>query len=418
MFVGVGASRVRDLFETGRKHAPCLIFIDEIDAVGRYRGAGLGGGHDEREQTLNQLLVELDGFDSRDGVILIAATNRPDVLDPALLRPGRFDRRVVVNKPDVKGRREILEVHVKRVPLGSDVDLDRLARATVGFSGADLENLVNEAALIAARKNRSFVAMEDFEQARDKVLMGQERRHLALSEEDRRITAYHEAGHAIVGKLLPNLDPIHKVSIIPRGMALGVTQTLPEKDQWNVSRSRLLNMLPFLYGGRVAEEIALGDVTTGAANDIERATELARRMVTEWGMSDLGPIAFEKYDSQPFLGLQYAQKSGDISPRMAEVIDEQVNAILKHAYQRAKDILTQNRSVLDRVAQALLEFETIDQEELDFLIAGNSVSELAKIRQNKQKPGLLNSSAEVTEAQVVSTFEPARGQTASGSSNT
>lgn len=303
MFVGVGASRVRDLFEQGKKNAPCLIFIDEIDAVGRHRGAGMGGGHDEREQTLNQLLVEMDGFESNEGVILIAATNRPDVLDPALLRPGRFDRRVVVNKPDLKGRRKILEVHTRKTPLSAEVNLDRIARGTPGFSGADLENLVNEAALQAARENKPKIEQEDFEKAKDKVMMGSERKSMVISEKDRRITAYHEAGHTLVGKKVPDLDPIHKVTIIPRGMALGLTQTLPEEDQLNLSKKKAESMIAFLFGGRAAEELVFQDYTTGAGNDIERATELARRMVCEWGMSaKLGPLALERREGPVFLG--------------------------------------------------------------------------------------------------------------------
>lgn len=385
MFVGVGASRVRDLFEQGRKHAPCLIFIDEIDAVGRHRGAGMGGGHDEREQTLNQLLVEMDGFESHEGVILIAATNRPDVLDPALLRPGRFDRRVVVGKPDVKGRLQILQVHTKKVPLGPNVDLEKLARGTPGFAGADLENLVNEAALIAARANKNLVEMEDFEKAKDKVIMGSERKSMVISEEDRKVTAYHEAGHALVGKMLKGLDPVHKVTIIPRGMALGVTQTLPEQDQLNLSKTKAQNMLPFLFGGRAAEELVFNEITTGASNDIERATDIARRMVCEWGMSVLGPIAYEKHDGQPFLGLQYAQKSHEYSSSTAEAIDREIKNLIDQAYAKAKEILSQHREALDRVAQALLEYETIDGQELDLLIQGTGVSELKKIRSNLEK---------------------------------
>jgi len=384
MFVGVGASRVRDLFEQGRKHAPCLIFIDEIDAVGRHRGAGMGGGHDEREQTLNQLLVEMDGFESHEGVILIAATNRPDVLDPALLRPGRFDRRVVVGKPDIKGRRQILDVHTRKTPLGQDVDLDKVARGTPGFAGADLENLVNEAALIAARANKSVVEMEDFEKAKDKVMMGSERKSMVISEEDKKITAYHEAGHTLVGKILKGLDPIHKVTIIPRGMALGVTQTLPEQDSLNLSKSKAEKMLPFLFGGRAAEEIIFGDITTGAGNDIERATDLARRMVCEWGMSPLGPLAFEKHEGQPFLGLQYAQKSREYSEDTAQKIDQEINRLINEGYSTAKKILEANRDALERLAQALLEYETIDGVEVDLLVAGTAVSEIKKRRLNAE----------------------------------
>ncbi|MBX3034998.1 MAG: ATP-dependent zinc metalloprotease FtsH, partial [Bdellovibrionaceae bacterium] len=336
MFVGVGASRVRDLFEQGKKNAPCLIFIDEIDAVGRHRGAGLGGGHDEREQTLNQLLVEMDGFESTEGVIIIAATNRPDVLDPALLRPGRFDRRVVVNKPDLKGREQILSVHTKKTPLGPDVEVSKIARSTPGFSGADLENLVNEAALIAARTDKKYLQMDDFEKARDKVIMGSERRSMVISDEDKKITAYHEAGHTLVGKKLPGLDPIHKVTIIPRGMALGVTQTLPEKDSLNLSKNRAENMIAFLFGGRAAEEVIFKDITTGAGNDIERATEIARRMVTEWGMSEkLGPQAYEKRDGPVFLGMNGGQTTKDYSDAKAEQIDTEVSRIIGDGYKKA-----------------------------------------------------------------------------------
>lgn len=384
MFVGVGASRVRDLFEQGKKNSPCLIFIDEIDAVGRHRGAGMGGGHDEREQTLNQLLVEMDGFESNEGVILIAATNRPDVLDPALLRPGRFDRRVVVGKPDVKGRRQILEVHTRKTPLSPHVDLEKIARGTPGFAGADLENLVNEAALIAARGNKSFLEMEDFERAKDKVMMGSERKSMVISEEDKKVTAYHEAGHTLVGKLLKGLDPIHKVTIIPRGMALGVTQTLPEQDSLNLSKTKAQNMLPFLFGGRAAEEIVFGDITTGAGNDIERATDIARRMVCEWGMSVLGPLAFEKNEGQPFLGMQYSQKSREYSDLTAQKIDQEVNQLILGSYEVAKNLIFQNREALDRLAQALLEYETIDAIEVELLVKGTPVSELKKLRENTQ----------------------------------
>ena len=321
MFVGVGASRVRDLFEQGKKSAPCLIFIDEIDAVGRHRGAGMGGGHDEREQTLNQLLVEMDGFESSEGVILIAATNRPDVLDPALLRPGRFDRRVVVNKPDLKGREQILGVHVRKTPLGPDVDVSKIARGTPGFSGADLENLVNEAALIAARTDKKYLEMHDFEAAKDKVMMGSERRSMVISDEDKKVTAYHEAGHTLVGKKLKGIDPIHKVTIIPRGMALGVTQTLPEKESVSLSKNQAENMIAFLFGGRAAEELIFKDITTGAGNDIERATEIARRMVCEWGMSKLGPLAFEKREGPVFLGMQYGHTTKAYSDHKAQEID-------------------------------------------------------------------------------------------------
>lgn len=398
MFVGVGASRVRDLFEQGKKNSPCLIFIDEIDAVGRHRGAGMGGGHDEREQTLNQLLVEMDGFESHDGVILIAATNRPDVLDPALLRPGRFDRRVVVGKPDVKGRKQILEVHTRKTPLGNNVDLDKIARGTPGFAGADLENLVNEAALIAARANKSYLEMEDFEIAKDKVMMGTERKSMVISEEDRRITAYHEAGHTLVGKTLKGLDPIHKVTIIPRGMALGVTQTLPEKDSLNLSKSKAEKMLPFLFGGRAAEEIIFGDITTGAGNDIERATDIARRMVCEWGMSPLGPLALEKNEGQPFLGMQHSQRSRVYSESTAQKIDDEINRLITDGYELSKKILLENRPALERIAEALLEYESIDGHEVELLFKGTEVSEIRKMRSNTQSQGPVAKEPEVKPA--------------------
>lgn len=385
MFVGVGASRVRDLFEQGKKNAPCLIFIDEIDAVGRHRGAGMGGGHDEREQTLNQLLVEMDGFESNDGVILIAATNRPDVLDPALLRPGRFDRRVVVNKPDLKGRAEILKVHTRKTPLANDVDLEKISRGTPGFSGADLENLVNEAALQAARDNKGRLEMEDFEKAKDKVLMGAERKSMVISEKDRKLTAYHEAGHAIVGRSLSGLDPIHKVTIIPRGMALGVTQTLPEEDQLNLSKSKATNMIAFLFGGRAAEEIVFEDYTTGAGNDIERATELARRMVCEWGMSDkLGPLAYEKREGPVFLGMQQTQ-SRDYSDAKAQDIDAEVFRLVKGGHDKAIEILKANLNVLHTMAGALLEYETIDSDEVNLMVQGGSLEEVVKLRESKKE---------------------------------
>lgn len=387
MFVGVGASRVRDLFEQGKKSAPCLIFIDEIDAVGRHRGAGMGGGHDEREQTLNQLLVEMDGFESTEGVILIAATNRPDVLDPALLRPGRFDRRVVVGKPDLKGREQILSVHMKKTPLGPDVEASKIARGTPGFSGADLENLVNEAALVAARSDKKYLEMEDFEKAKDKVIMGSERKSMVISDEDKRNTAYHEAGHTLVGKLLPGLDPIHKVTIIPRGMALGLTQTLPEKDALSFSKNQAENWIAFAFGGRAAEELIFKDYTTGAANDIERATNMARKMVCEWGMSPLGPLAYEKSDSPVFLGMGYGQKSKDYSESKAQEIDAEISRIINEGYKKAMSILTENRDALERLTQALLEFETIDGNEVDMLVKGAAVSEIQKVRSNKKDGG-------------------------------
>ncbi len=374
MFVGVGASRVRDLFEQGKKNAPCIIFIDEIDAVGRHRGAGLGGGHDEREQTLNALLVEMDGFESNEGVILIAATNRPDVLDPALLRPGRFDRRVVVARPDVKGREEILRVHTRKVPIGDDVDLSIIARGTPGFSGADLANLVNEAALWAARQNRKFVTMADFEMSKDKVLMGVERKSMILSDEEKKNTAYHEAGHALVAAMTPGADPVHKVTIIPRGMALGLTMQLPEADKHTYTREYLEAMLAVLMGGRSAEEIFLGHITTGAGNDIERATDIARNMVCEWGMSELGPLAFGKKDEAIFLGREIAQHR-DYSEDTAIQIDKEVRRIVNAAYEKARGILSDNRDVLERVAQALLEREVIDAAEVKLLMEGKPLPE-------------------------------------------
>lgn len=385
MFVGVGASRVRDLFEQGKRRAPCLIFIDEIDAVGRHRGAGMGGGHDEREQTLNQLLVEMDGFESNEGVILIAATNRPDVLDPALLRPGRFDRRVIVNKPDLKGREQILAVHTRKTPLSSGVDLEKIARGTPGFSGADLENLVNEAALQAARENKLRIEMEDFEKAKDKVLMGSERKSMVISEKDRRITAYHEAGHALVGKMLPGLDPIHKVTIIPRGMALGLTQTLPLEDTLNLSRSKATNMIAFLFGGRAAEEVVFKDFTTGAGNDIERATELARRMVCEWGMSEkLGPLALERRDGPVFLGMQQTQAK-EYSEAKAQEIDQEVYRLVTDGHDEAIRILEQNMNALNTMAEALLEYETIDGEEVDRIVKGSTLDEIKNYRNSRQE---------------------------------
>ncbi|HZT68214.1 MAG TPA: ATP-dependent zinc metalloprotease FtsH [Terriglobia bacterium] len=377
MFVGVGASRVRDLFEQGKKNAPCIIFIDEIDAVGRHRGAGLGGGHDEREQTLNQLLVEMDGFESNEGVILIAATNRPDVLDPALLRPGRFDRRVVVPRPDVKGREDILKVHTKKIPLAEDVDLQVLARGTPGFSGADLANLVNEAALLAARQNRKQVSMLDLETAKDKVLMGPERRSMILSEEEKRNTAYHEAGHALVAAMLPNADPLHKVTIIPRGMALGVTMQLPLDDKHTYTRDFLEAQLAIMMGGRVAEELFLNHITTGAGNDIEQATSIARRMVCEFGMSDLGPLAFGKNQQEIFLGRDLATQR-DFSEDTAIKIDQEVKKFVMTGYQRAKDILNTNREVLVRIAEALLVRESLDANEVKLLIDGKPLPELVR----------------------------------------
>src|SRR5712692_3123973 len=369
MFVGVGASRVRDLFEQGKKHAPCIIFIDEIDAVGRHRGAGLGGGHDEREQTLNQLLVEMDGFESNDGVILIASTNRPDVLDPALLRPGRFDRRVVVSRPDVRGREGILKVHTRKIPLGEDVDISVIARGTPGFTGADLANLVNEAALNAARYNKKVVAMSDFELAKDKVLMGAERKSMVISNEEKRVTAYHEAGHTLVGLKVPNADPVHKVTIIPRGMALGVTQQLPEGDRHNYTEDYLLGQISILMGGRIAEETFLGGITTGASNDIEKATELARAMVCEYGMSELGPLTFGKKEEQIFLGREIAQHR-DYSEETSIRIDSEVRKIVTEQYERATKIIQENRDTLVRLADALLEHESLDGVQIRRIVAG------------------------------------------------
>ena len=377
MFVGVGASRVRDLFEQGKKHAPCIVFIDEIDAVGRHRGAGLGGGHDEREQTLNQLLVEMDGFESNEGVILIAATNRPDVLDPALLRPGRFDRRVVVSQPDVRGREQILKVHTRKTPMAAGVDLSVIARGTPGFSGADLENLVNEAALLAARSDKKFLELSDFEHAKDKVMMGSERKSMVLTEAEKKTTAYHEAGHALVGKYMPGTDPIHKVTIIPRGMALGVTQTLPSEDRVNLSKDRAENSIAFLMGGRVAEELVFQQKTTGAGNDIERATDLARRMVCEWGMSDvLGPMTFGKKEQEIFLGREIGQNR-DYSEQTAQTIDREVRDIVERNYRRAKEILTGKMTVLHDLAKALLEYETLDGIEVERIVQGLKIERLA-----------------------------------------
>jgi cell division protease FtsH len=372
MFVGVGASRVRDLFEQGKKNAPCIIFIDEIDAVGRHRGAGLGGGHDEREQTLNQLLVEMDGFESNEGVILMAATNRPDVLDPALLRPGRFDRRVVVSRPDVRGREEILRVHTRKIPLAEDVDLSVLARGTPGFSGADLANMVNEAALSAARQNRKAVLHYDFELAKDKVLMGVERKSMILSDEEKKVTAYHEAGHAMIAVTLPNSDPVHKVTIIPRGMALGVTMQLPIDDKHNYTKDYLETEIAILMGGRLAEEIFLNQMSTGAGNDIERATELARKMVCEWGMSTLGPLTFGKKEEQIFLGREIAQHR-DYSEDTAIKIDLEVRRLVDEGYTRAKGILCENKETLTRIAMALLEREVLDANEIRMLVEGKEL---------------------------------------------
>ncbi len=373
MFVGVGASRVRDLFLQGKRNAPCIVFIDEIDAVGRHRGAGLGGGHDEREQTLNQLLVEMDGFESNEGVILIAATNRPDVLDPALLRPGRFDRQVVVPVPDVKGREEILKVHSQKTPLSEDVKLALLARGTPGFTGADLENLVNEAALLAARLGKERVEMADFEQAKDKVLMGVERKSMIIPLEERRITAFHEAGHTLVARMIPGTDPIHKVTIIPRGRALGITQQLPIDEKHTYPKDYLLNNISVMMGGRAAEELVLNSPTTGAGNDIERSTEIARKMVCEWGMSEkLGPLSFGKKEEEIFLGREFAQHR-DYSEETARVIDDEVKTIVSQSYERAKEIISTNIAILHELANTLLEKEVLDGNQIEIIIKGGNV---------------------------------------------
>ncbi|HXT95420.1 MAG TPA: ATP-dependent zinc metalloprotease FtsH [Polyangia bacterium] len=375
MFVGVGASRVRDLFEQGKKNAPCIIFIDEIDAVGRHRGAGLGGGHDEREQTLNQLLVEMDGFESNDGVILIAATNRPDVLDPALLRPGRFDRRIVVPRPDVKGRTGILGVHTKKTPLATGVDLDVIARGTPGFSGADLENLVNEAALLAARADKSQLDMHDFEMAKDKVLMGPERRSMIISDSDKRVTAYHEAGHALVGKMMKGSDPVHKVTIIPRGRALGLTQQLPAEDRLNLSKEQANDQIAVAMGGRVAEELIFHQLTTGASNDIQVATDLAKKMVCDWGMSDkLGPLHFGKREAEVFLGRDFGDAGKEYSEQTAVEIDHEIRTIVTANYERAKKAVMENLDKLKVLAEALLEYETVDGAEIDTLFSGGRLN--------------------------------------------
>jgi cell division protease FtsH len=395
MFVGVGASRVRDLFEQGKKNAPCIVFIDEIDAVGRHRGAGLGGGHDEREQTLNQLLVEMDGFESNEGVILISATNRPDVLDPALLRPGRFDRRIVVNPPDVKGREGIFKVHTTEIPLASDVDLAILARSTPGFSGADIANLVNEAALRAARFNKMKVDMADFEFAKDKVMMGSERRSLVMSEEEKRLTAYHEAGHALVAVLLPDADPLHKVTIIPRGMALGLTQQLPLEDRYTYARKYLEANLQVLMGGRLAEEAIFGadHMTTGAGNDLERATELARKMVCEWGMSEsMGPLTFGKREESIFLGKEFARHQ-DYSEETAERIDNEIRKFVNAAYEEASALITAHPGALEAIAQALLVHEVLNGDQIYELLEQHSDVDVAALKRQKER-----TDTEVTES--------------------
>jgi cell division protease FtsH len=389
MFVGVGASRVRDLFVQGKKNAPCLIFIDEIDAVGRQRGAGLGGGHDEREQTLNQLLVEMDGFESNEGVILIAATNRPDVLDPALLRPGRFDRQVVVPNPDLNGRRQILKVYARKVALSEDVDIDVLARGTPGFSGADLENMVNEAALVAAKKDKEMVGMEDLEEAKDKVMMGKERRSVILTEEEKKTTAYHESGHALVARLLPKADPVHKVSIIPRGQALGITMQLPVDERHNYSKEYLESTLVVMMGGRVAEQLFLDQLTTGASNDLERATKLARKMVCEWGMSEaFGSMAISDNGNEVFLGRELVQHK-HYSEETAKIIDAEVKKIVQNAYEKAKGILEQHQDIMRNLATALLERETVSGDELTKLINGETLPPFEKQPEKepeRQKP--------------------------------
>jgi len=380
MFVGVGASRVRDLFEQGKKHAPCIIFIDEIDAVGRHRGAGLGGGHDEREQTLNQLLVEMDGFESNDGVIIIAATNRPDVLDPAILRPGRFDRRITVPRPDVRGREEILRVHAKRTPLSPDVDLETLARGTPGFSGADLENLVNEAALLAARQDKDAVSMADFELAKDKVYMGTERRSMVISDEEKRTTAVHEAGHTLISVLINHHDPVHKVTIIPRGPALGVTWYLPKDDRHNLSKEQAESSIAVALGGRIAEEIMFGRMTTGAGKDIEKATEIGHKMVWEWGMSErLGPMVYGKKEESIFLGRDYAQRTQDYSEQTAQEIDQEVRGIVQRQYIKVKDLLTASRENLQRLSDSLIERETLDAEEIHAVLEGRELPKREKL---------------------------------------
>jgi cell division protease FtsH len=412
MFVGVGASRVRDMFEQAKKQAPCIIFIDEIDAVGRHRGAGLGGGHDEREQTLNQLLVEMDGFEANDGIIVIAATNRPDVLDPALLRPGRFDRQVVVPLPDIRGREQILKVHCRKVPIADDVDPSALARGTPGFSGADLANLVNEAALFAARASRRLVGMEEFERAKDKIMMGAERRSMVMSEKEKRTTAFHEAGHAIVGRLVPDHDPVYKVTIIPRGRALGVTQFLPEQDRYSHSRQHIMSSICSLFGGRIAEEMVLGPdgITTGASNDIERATSLARNMVTKWGLSEkLGPLKYDEDDDQPFLGRSASSRSLAVSEETARKIDEEVRVIIDDCYGRAKVILETHSDRLHAMADALIEFETLNSDQINDIMEGMPPRP-PEDPSNRRPP----SAPETSDAATDASADPAVGGSASG----
>ncbi len=395
MFVGVGASRVRDMFEQAKKQAPCIIFIDEIDAVGRHRGAGLGGGHDEREQTLNQLLVEMDGFEKSDGVIVIAATNRPDVLDPALLRPGRFDRQVVVGLPDIRGREQILKVHMRNVPLSDDVDPSIIARGTPGFSGADLENLVNEAALFAARGNKRLVRMEEFDKAKDKIMMGAERKSMVMSEKEKRNTAYHESGHAIIGRLMPEHDPVYKVTIIPRGRALGVTMFLPEEDRYSISGQNIRSQICSLFGGRIAEEMTLGinNVTTGASNDIQRATQLARNYVTKWGLSEkMGPLMYDEDDGEVFLGMSAGSNPKPHSPDTAREIDQEIRILIDECYAESKKILKENEDKLHVMAEALMEFETLSSEQIDDIMAG------AKPRISQDSTGGSNSSGDSSSA--------------------
>jgi cell division protease FtsH len=395
MFVGVGASRVRDMFEQAKKQAPCIIFIDEIDAVGRHRGAGLGGGHDEREQTLNQLLVEMDGFEKSDGVIVIAATNRPDVLDPALLRPGRFDRQVVVGLPDIRGREQILKVHMRNVPLSDDVDPSIIARGTPGFSGADLENLVNEAALFAARGNKRLVRMEEFDKAKDKIMMGAERKSMVMSEKEKRNTAYHESGHAIIGRLMPEHDPVYKVTIIPRGRALGVTMFLPEEDRYSISGQNIRSQICSLFGGRIAEEMTLGinNVTTGASNDIQRATQLARNYVTKWGLSEkMGPLMYDEDDGEVFLGMSAGSNPKPHSPDTAREIDQEIRILIDECYAESRKILKENEDKLHVMAEALMEFETLSSEQIDDIMAG------AKPRISQDSTGGSNSSGDSSSA--------------------
>ncbi len=410
MFVGVGASRVRDLFEQGKKHAPCIVFIDEIDAVGRHRGSGMGGGHDEREQTLNQLLVEMDGFEASEGVIIIAATNRPDVLDPAILRPGRFDRRIIVPRPDLVGRMGILHVHTKKVPLADDVDLDLIARGTPGFSGADIENLVNEAALLAARQDKDFVSMIDFEMAKDKVLMGSERRSMVISEKEKKTTAWHEAGHTLIGLLVPNHDPITKVSIIPRGQALGITMSLPKEDRLSTSKEWVLDRIAMILGGRIAEEVKFGQITTGASNDFQKATQLGRSMVTEWGMSEkLGPMSYgEREDALFQMGPSFRNK--DYSEQTAQEIDAEVRRIIGEQYERAKKIIEEHLDKLDAIAEALLERETIDGAEIEAIMTGRELPP----RQRVVIPRYSEKSQKAKQARKTSIFQPRPREVPSG----